>query len=218
MKDLDKRFPAYSALLKLYPKTYREHFGQQILQTIADMLDHSPTRTARLAVWTHVAAELPINVAKQQTGYIGGIYMKETPRYLKTLSIVSGLLLVPFVAALVANSLDKVINNHTLYTSWLWKMPVLGVWVLYLPATALLLAIGGYAYYITQYKKTSWLRRLLDVKHSWPILIPGLCAFGVLFILAFHDSAHCWVQTPSHLVTHINMTWKCTTNGFLGGR
>lgn len=210
MNDLRKRFPIYSILLNLYPKSYRAHFGEQILQTMADMLDNSPSNLARLAIWFHAVAELPINVAKQQAGLIGGIYIKETPSYLKINSLISGLLLIPFIAALIANSLDKVLNNHTLYGSWLWHRPTISLWVLYLPIAALLLVIGSYIYYVHKYKKTALLRRLFDIKLFWPIFIPGVLAFAILFIAMFHDSIHCWVQTPLHLASHISQTWQCS--------
>ncbi len=212
MSNLNKRFPIYSKVIKLYPVKYRKVYGEQILQTTADMLDSTPNGISKYLVWLKVIVDLPINIAKQQLLYSGGIYMKDTPSYIKTSSVVSGLLLLPFIAALLANGLDKVINNHTLYGSWLWKSPFIGLWVLYLPLLAFVLAVGSYLLYLTRYKKTPLLKRVLDVRHSWSIIIPAIFAFAILFLLAFHDSTQCWVKSPLHSVTHIGQAWKCTTN------
>jgi hypothetical protein len=178
------------------------------------MLDDAPSQAAKLAGWTHITMDLPISVTKQQLQYVGGIYMNETPRYIKRNSIVAGALLFPFMAALIANGLDKVINNHTLYNSWLWRTPVLSLWVLRLPELAFLLAGGSYLVYLargTGSTKSTWLKRALDVSHSWPIIIPTIFAFGVMFLIAFHDVGQC-VQSPSHLVSHANQTWQCAVN------
>ncbi len=214
MSELEKRFPIYSKLLKLYPKSYRKQYEQQLLQTTADMLDDAPSNAAKLAGWTHIAIDLPLSVTKQQLQYVGGIYMNETPRYIKRNSIIAGALLLPFIAALIANGLDKVINNHTLYNSWLWRTPILSLWVLRLPEIALLLAVGSYIVYLargTGSTKSTWLKRALDIKHSWPIIIPAIFAFGIMFLLAFHDVGQC-IQSPSHAVSNINQTWHCAVN------
>lgn len=214
MNKLEKRFPIYSKLLRLYPKPYRKLYKQQILQTTADLLDDAPSSAKKLAEWAHIMTDLPLNLGKQQLQYVGGIYMNETPRYIKLNSIIAGVLLLPFVAALMANGLDKVINNHTLYNSWLWRTPALSLWILRLPEIAFLLAVGSYLVYLargTGSVKSTWLKRALDVRHSWPIIIPAVIAFGIMFLVAFHDIGQC-VQSPSHLINHASQTWHCAMN------
>lgn len=211
MDKLNKRFPIYSKIIGLYPTAYRKEYGRQILQTTADMLDNSASAGSRARIWLKVAVDLPLNIAKQQIQYCG-VYMKDTPSYIKAASVISGLMLLPFFIALIANGLDKVINNHTLYGSWVWRTPVLGLWVLYLPLTAFLLAAGSYLMYISRHKKTSWVWQVLDIKHSWPVVLPAVVALGILFMVAFHDSVHCWVQTPTHLLTHVRQAWRCSVN------
>ena len=210
MDNLNNRFPIYSQVLKLYPDKYRQEYGQQMLQTTADMLDSTPSSITRFLVWSKVVFDLPINITKQQIQYSGGMHMKDTPSYIKTNSILSSLLLLPFIAALLANGLDKVIHNHTLYGSWLWKTPFIQLWVLYLPVAAFLLAAGSYLFYLTKYKRTNWLNRIADIKRSWPIILPAIFAFGILFLIAFHDSGQCLVQTPAHFISHMSQTWQCT--------
>lgn len=215
MGNLNKQFPLYSKLLKLYPNKYQKEYGEQILQTTADMLDNAPNFISKLAIWSHVAIDLPVNIAKQQLQYSGGSIMSQTPTYIKRSSLISVILLIPFFAALIANSIDKVINNHTLYGSWLWKSHVIGIWVLYLPEAAFLIAMVSYIIYLsrsTDSKHSKFLKRVLDIRQSWVILIPAFMSFGILFILAFHDVGQCWIQNPVHLVGHVNHAWSCTMN------
>jgi len=194
MRDLQQRFPLYSKLLKLYPETYRSAYEREVLQTTADMLDDTNSRVKRLIIWSHVAFDLPFSLSKQRLQYVGGIIQNETPNYIKRNGLIAGILLLPFFIALIANSLDKVINNHTLYHSWLWNFPTIGFWVLWLPEIALLLTIISIVIYLINgngKKQSSWWKRALDLKHSWPVVIPAFLAFGILFILAFHDSTQC---------------------------
>lgn len=137
----------------------------------------------------------------------------ETPSYIKLNSVFAALLLVPFFAALSANALDKLIHNHTLFNSWLWRMPALGIWVLRLPELALLLAVVTYVVYVARSggsQSGSRLRRAMDVKHAWPVLAPAIIALGVLSIVAFHDSIQCWVHSPTQIVGHFSRDWRCS--------
>jgi hypothetical protein len=214
MSNLSKRFPLYSKLLVLYPKGYRKQYKEQLLQTTADMLDDAATPLNKIAIWTRVAIDLPVNVFQTQLQYVGGIMWNETPHYIKRNSLIGMVMLLPFMASLVANSLDKVINNHTLYNSWLWKLPFSRLWVLWLPESAFLLMLGTYIYFLIKENKTGrsgFIKRIFNIKHSWPIIVPGILAFGVLFILAFHDSVQCWVHSPSYATSHLSQEWSCTT-------
>jgi hypothetical protein len=213
MSNYNSRFPIYAALLKLYPSAHRKRYEQEILQTTADMLDDAPSRLTRVRVWTHVAFDLPLNIVRQQVSYGGDVMSNETPRYLKRSSLIAGALLLPFILALLANGLSKLINKHGLDHSWLWKSPAIGIWILYLPEVALLLALATYIVYIvkgTDGTTRSWLKSAVDVRHVWPIMLPAVLALGVLFLVAFHDSVQCWAQNPVHAVTHMQQTWQCT--------
>jgi hypothetical protein len=211
MTKLKSRFPVYSKILQLYPASYRQRYEKEMLQTTADMLDDAPSTLAKIGIWSRLALDLPLNVLKQQAVYAGGIMQDEMPHFVKRNGLISGVMLLPFFAALSANSLDKLINNHTLFNSWLWRTPILGIWVIYLPTFALLLAGSTYLTYILKNpSKKSFINRILDIAHSWPVLLTGLIALGILFILVFHDSFRCWVQTPAHLASHWNQTWQCS--------
>jgi hypothetical protein len=213
MNDLRKRFPLYSKLLKLYPAAYREKYGQELLQTTADMLDDTPSKFARLGVWTRIVMDFPINLGKQQFQYAGGIMTSQTPQYIKRNGLIGSAFLLPFMVILLLNGLDKVINNRTLYNTWIWSGAVLRIWVFWLPVLALLVTLVSFIFYVlrkSDVKQSSILKRIIDIKHSWPIIIPAVIALGIVFLIMFHDSAHCWVHSPSHLVAHINQPWQCT--------
>lgn len=214
MSDIPNRFPVYSKILKLYPESYVSRYEKELLQTTADMLDDTSSHFARFIIWSRIAINLPFNLSKQQIQYVGGIMNKETPTYIKLISLLCALLLLPFFSALIANGLDKVINNHTLYGSWVWSFSVIRIWVLVLPVIAALLALITFGIYILGHKnkrnkKDGLLVRNLDIKHSWPILFIGIAAFGILFMLRFHDSFACWVQIPRHYLSHHNVGQVC---------
>jgi hypothetical protein len=221
MDGLKKRFPIYSRLIKLYPVQYRREYGKQILQTTADMLDNSGRGSGKLLTWSKIALDLPLNIVKQQFQYVGGIYTKETPVYIKVNGILTSLLLLPFFAALIANGLDKVINNHTLYNSWVWRHNFIRLWVLVLPETAVLIAFATllfYAVHNTANQPRQQLRRIFDFRHNWPIAASGLVALSILFMLRFHDSAPCWIRIPKHyLMSHQNQDQACRNYHFTFG-
>ena len=213
MSNLSRRFPLYSKLIRLYPKHYRQQYGEQLLQTTADMLDESVGTKSKLAIWMRVTINLPINVFHTQLHYAGGIMKNETPSYVKRNSLIGTAMLLPFIAAILANSIDKIINNHTLYNSWAWRLPFLRLWVLWLPEAAFILMAGTYIYFVVKRRENdhvNLIKRVADISHSWPIIVPGILAFGILFIIAFHDSAQCWIHRPSYITSHVSQELSCT--------
>lgn len=211
-----KRFPLYERLLKLYPPDYQRQYSSQMLQTLSDMLDDSPSRTGRLLIWFRLAIDVPVSIVKVQSGNVGAAFLHETPKFILGSSLFSILLLLPFFVALFANSLDVLFFHHRLYASWLWHMPILAVWVLWLPLTAFCLDVisfSAYTFMPQGTSRSSVLKRAFDVKHIWPIMVPAVLAFGILFMIIFHDSAHCWLQNPAYFVTRFHQTLECTKTG-----
>ncbi len=214
MKDLNKRFPVYSKFLKLYPGAYRKRYEQEMLQTTADMLDDAPSRSTKAAIWLNLAIDLPVNVSKQQLQYIGGIMLKDTPHYIKRNSIIATAMFLPFLAALTTNGLDKVINNHTLYNSWVWKSPAINLWIIWLPILAFWIAVLSYLNYVARsHSKSLRVKGIFGIKNAWPLVIPTVCALFIFFAIAFHDSVHCWVQSPSYLAHHFSQVKQCSERG-----
>lgn len=207
MSELKTRFPRYSKLLKLYPASYRMQYSEQMLQTLADMLDDAQGTRQKVTVWTRTVLDLPVSLSKQQLIYAGEIMAHETPGYVKHNSMLGALLLVPFVLALLANGSDKVLHNNTLYHSWLWSLPVLTIWVLVLPSLAALLSLTTFTVWAKQ--RPNFWRSLIDFRHNWPMLLVGLAG---LFIVAFvfgHDSVHCITGNPIREVHNPHQTWQC---------
>lgn len=79
-----KRFPIYTRLLSLYPKTYRQEYGSQLEQTLADMLDDEPSRFGRLYIWSQVALDFPVTVYQQNIMALRG--NKTMQKYVPKLS------------------------------------------------------------------------------------------------------------------------------------
>jgi hypothetical protein len=184
------------------------------------MLDDQPSSFGRINVWLRAAIDLPISIINENTLAIGDNFMKDTPNYIKRNGIVSSILLLPFILAVASNSIDRIFFGHTLYQSWLWSRAAILTWIVILPALALALAISSYVtYLVTNHgrRKLSLIQRLFDIKHTWPVILTGVFALGVVFILLFHDSAHCWRQNPIDFFTQWHQTWQCTAKGFLGG-
>ena len=211
MKDVRDRFPIYSKLLKLYPKNYRERYEEEILLTTSDMLENSKTFSEKVAIWSSLALDLPLNIARQNFNYIGGTMHNNMPNYVKRNSLISALLLLPFFIAIAANGIDKLLNNSNLYNSWLWHNPAIILWVFYLPALAFIISFASYSLFVFKgtNKNRIWVKRAMDLLHSWPLLIVGIIAFGILFLIEFHDSTQCVVRSPIHAVSNVSQTFHC---------
>lgn len=203
------RFPRYRRLIQLYPKSYRDRFADPMLQTLADMLDNEVSGARRAAIWIRTSAELPVGLIRQNAINLGIATMDQMPRYIKQNGLIAGLLLLPFVLALIANWLDKLIYNHTLYNSWLWSYPLLLTWVLILPALALVIALSSYAVYLRQSNGTSFFRTILDIRRNWPVTTVGVMATGIILMVFFHDSIHCLIHNPGYLAGHWGQTVSC---------
>ena len=211
-----KRFPAYSHLLKLYPQSYQHSYREQMLQTLADMVDNAPDGKARAAIWARIAIDFPRSLFIEHVKTTGEIMLHETPSYVKRNALLGGLLLVPFMTALVANSLDKLLYNHSLYSSWLWHAPILAIWVLWLPLGAVLIASFSLAVFLlrrVQSSPHSRFKILFDIRQDWPLIMVAAGALLILAILFGHDSAHCIAGNPIREIRNPQQTWRCIQQG-----
>ena len=213
MNELERRFPIYSRLLKLYPPAYRRRYEQEMLQLTADMLDAAPSELTRLSIWSKLWLDVPAGIISENLAFATGPMSKDTPRYVKLASVLSSLCLLPFFVLLAANFADRMVFNQTLFHSWFWRMPQLGVWVLQLPVAAL--AVAGicylaYALFGPKNSRRTWYLRAIDLRRAWPVILPLVVAIGILVLVLFHDSVHCWAQNPAYLVTHLSADWRCT--------
>jgi len=199
-KHLAERFPRYSQLLRLYPARYRKRYGDEILQTLADMLDYAASPAERRRVWVRTALDLPLAATQQQLITIGET-MHESP-FIKRSSIISALLLLPFFAALAVNGLDKALRNQTLYHSGLWSMPWLGLWVLYLPLLAGTIALVSIVIIIMRNHKIS-------LSATWPLVGVLGVSLSIVGMVLFHDSVHCVTGNPVRELRNARATLSC---------
>jgi hypothetical protein len=114
--------------------------------------------------------------------------------------------------ALIANGADKVINNRTLYHSWLWQMPALAIWVLWLPFAAAVIALASLGVFLARQSRsdhTSWFKQLLNFPRNWPIVLIALAGLGILALVQLHDTTQCVAGNPVREAHHLHQTWQC---------
>lgn len=205
MKSLYERFPVYSKILKLYPAAYQQRYGEQMMQTLADMLDDAPSPFHRSVIWLRTIVDLPASLAHQQVHYAGNVLSEETPRFVKRNVLVSLGLFAPFVAIVIINDATA----HGLYGTWLWSVDVLTTWIVVLPALGFLLSALTLLVWLAQNRKQGVLRSLSDVRHNWPMTLAALFGFGILVLVFFHDSVHCVMGNPVRELRSFHDTWRC---------
>lgn len=205
MGSLAKRFPRYSRLLRLFPAAYRKRYEEEILQTLADMLDDSESSPTK--VWLRTAADFPISLVHQQINY-GGLAMDQRPTYMKRSSVVGGLLLAPFFVFVIIDSL----TGHALFNSILWSTPVLFSWLVILPALAIILNAAAFLRWAsvrrTQNKTSLW-RSLFDLRSNWPVLLIAVVGLGIIGLAFGHDSVHCIIGNPITEAQKWSFTLNC---------
>jgi len=208
MNKLEQRFPRYSKLLSLYPSNYRQNYGEQMLQTLADMLD-DPERS-KTAVWSRLTLDFPLSLLKQQLIYTGEVMAMDTPYYVKRSAVVGSALVAPFFIFLALNG----IMHNRLQHSWVWNSWFLFVWLILLPAIAALANIQALVR-SRQAAGTAQNKRAVGVtaRSSWPALTILLVSLGILGIVFFHDSVHCVTGNPYRELHNWHATWQCIQNG-----
>jgi hypothetical protein len=211
MSRLEKRFPRYSKLLRLYPEPYRKNYSEQILQTLADMLDNTASKSEKLRIWVRLAIDFPATATIQNVSYLGGIMAHETPKFVWRNGLIGGMMLLPFCAALLANSVDQLVNNHSLYGTWLWKMPLLSIWVLWLPLIAAILGISSLLVFLHHQRKAQInpINALLDFRYNWPLTLIAISGTCILALVFFHDSIRCVTGNPVREIHNPTATWHC---------
>jgi len=92
---MPRRFPVYAKLLGLYPKLYRQEYGEQMKQTLADMLDDEPNRLGRIYIWAQVGLDLPFTALHQNLiAKKGHSMQKHFPRMNKRAFIISLVIII----------------------------------------------------------------------------------------------------------------------------
>jgi len=205
MKDLAKRFPRYSKLLYLYPVSYRKEYGEQMLQTLADMLDDP--QQSHTSIWLRITLDFPLSVLKQQVTYTGEAMATAMPTYIKRNALIGAGLIAPFFIILTING----ILGNRLQSSWLWQSWVLFIWLIVLPALAVACNLAAWIRWsraARETKQSLW-RILTDFRLSWPALTMMILGMGILGLVFFHDSVHCVAGNPVRELHNPSQTWHC---------
>ncbi|HEY8998775.1 MAG TPA: hypothetical protein VIM53_00470 [Candidatus Saccharimonadales bacterium] len=208
MKNLARRFPVYNKALKLYPLVYQQRYAEQMLQTLADMLDDAPTPSAKIGVWMRAIADLPLSISQQQLHYANEAFTHETAHFVKRNTIISGFLFLPFFLLVVINDATA----HGLYRTWFWSFDVLLTWILLLPAAGFLLSTTTLLVWLAQNhreRQRTWIEGLRDVRHNWLMSVPILLGLAILSVVLFHDSVHCVLGNPIDEAHHWSSTLRC---------
>jgi hypothetical protein len=93
-----QRFKVYSRLLSLYPTSYRKHYGEQLLQTIADMVDDAPSAPEKFNVWLRISLDFPITVCREHIQVIGDrMNAKKQYNVGRNTLVSTGLFLLPII-------------------------------------------------------------------------------------------------------------------------
>jgi hypothetical protein len=208
MSKLDSRFPLYAKLLYLYPQSYRQKYGHEMLQTLADMLDD--TNRSKTGVWFRTSLDLPCSLTKENLLYVTNILSHETPDYVKRVSLFSGLLLLPFFVFISLNALTA----HNLYNSWFWIPKVIAIWLIFMPTTAFLIATATFIYWASHRRanKSFW-SNLFDFRRNWPLSIVVFISVGIITLAFGHDSVHCIVNNPINEIHYWRSTLNCIKHG-----
>jgi len=205
MDHLIKRFPHYSKLLRLYPVAYQKEYGEQMLQTLADMLDDPHEKPA--AVWARTVLDYPISIMYQQLSYTEA-NMQHNPQYIKRTAVLGAWLVAPFFLFVVVNGT----NNHWLEHSMLWHTNFLLTWLVLLPSIAVILNLAALLRWVRQQRNTAhasaW-KALTDVRRTWPLIAIALIGLGILAIIFGHDSVHCITGNPIRELRNLHQTLQC---------
>jgi hypothetical protein len=204
--SLKRRFPRYSKLLALYPAGYRKEYGEQMLQTLADMLD-DPNH-GKTAVWARTASDFPLSVIRQQLSYSGEAMTHTMPLYIKRNALLGAWLVAPFFLFVLLNGL----MHDRLRHSWVWHTDALFVWLIVLPSLAATLNLVALLRWVRsrrhETKSSAW-KVLTDFRLNWPALGMAILAAGILGLVFFHDSVHCVAGNPFRELHNPHQTWQC---------
>lgn len=98
-----QRFKVCAKLLYLYPSGYRKQYGEQLLQTIADMVDDAPSTYERFIVWLRVGFDFPITLCKEYFQLIGDYMYARSNHQINRNTLISGTLILLPIALVAIN-------------------------------------------------------------------------------------------------------------------
>jgi len=168
-----QRFKVYAKLLYVYPSGYRKQYGQQLLQTVADMVDDAPSTYERFIVWLRIGLDLPATVCKEHFQVIGGFMYAKNSHQINRNTLVSGaLFLLPVILLTI---------NHMLILSGPGRgLPAHP----FIVATTIfpVLAVGLSSFTLYTLLRSDKKLRTNNLRRSWPL---GLVFAASLLLLTF---------------------------------
>ncbi|HET8709193.1 MAG TPA: hypothetical protein VFL85_02835 [Candidatus Saccharimonadales bacterium] len=206
MSDLEHRFPRYSKLLKLFPSSYQHDYREQMLQTLADMLD-DPARS-KTSTWVQTSLDLPRSIVKENIQFVGGTMTQTIPSYARNSSLAGAALVAPFFIFAMLNA----ILHQRLYDSLFWQTWVLFIWLVVLPALAILINAVAIIRWAREQQHLSFgglVRQVFDIKHTWPLTAVIVIALGIIALTFGHDSVHCIGGNPIQEAANWRQTLQC---------
>ncbi len=119
MSTQHEKYRIYQACLHLYPKQHRQAYGQQMVQTLDDILSDQNSNFGRFAVWLKVSIELPINAFEENISNIGEISVNKLTKitakqytYAASALLIIGSLVLLGISALTQRSQIKSLNQY----------------------------------------------------------------------------------------------------------
>lgn len=177
-----------------------------MLQTMEDILQDTPKPYARNMLLLKEIIATPLNACEQ---YLV-LYSKNKGISARTVvALIALALLLPFIFALIADEISELLTGAHLYTSWLWSTPILFIWIVLLPFMSLALSISIYAISLVRQKRQGHKINLL-AKRYWLVIFTIIISLGILGLVVFHDSVHCWFSSSS-----LNKVVSCTEQNVL---
>ena len=135
-----QRFKVYAKLLSLYPASYRNRYGKQLLQAIADMVDDAPSASEKCIVWLRICLDFPITVCKEHFQVIGDRMNAKNHHDIHRNALISvGLFLLPIIMLAI---------NHMLILSGPGRsVPAYLYYLVVIPFPLLAITLAGFTLY-----------------------------------------------------------------------
>lgn len=96
-----KKHTFYHAVLLLYPKDHRREYGEQMVQTLDDLLSEHEDSSHRLGIWLRVLIELPSNLVVEHVNNLKGVGMNSVKSINKKVVATTVMGLIFIIAAVV---------------------------------------------------------------------------------------------------------------------
>lgn len=202
-----------SFFLFLYPKQYRNKFGQEIRLLVTELYQEERNKkgTVGLGFWFSQAGDVTKSVIEQHIDEIGkkGMmkYVQNT-LHINKFNVIGGILLLPAITVFFIDVFSRIVQgdlahyNHPVYSFMshtpLYWQPVLVTWVIVFP----LLAVGINLIPLLKNLITKHHNKIKSWNFLWQNLITLLLlGFGTFFILLvkFHDFGPCMLHGIARL-------------------